>query len=57
MAGQKEIIKVNNINIRVSDADMQDLDFLCKRREMTKTDMILYLIRREADKYRDYDRN
>lgn len=55
MAGQKEILKVNNINIRCSETDMKDLEYLCRRREMSKTEMILYLIRREADKYRDFD--
>lgn len=50
-----DILKVNNINIRCTDSDLADLDYLCKKRDMNKTDMVLYLIRREADKYRDYD--
>lgn len=52
-----DILKVTNINIRCTETDMADLEYLCKRREMTKTDMVLYLIRREADKYRDFDKN
>lgn len=53
MAGTRDIIKVNNLNIRISDADMRDLEYLCSKREMNKTDMVVYLIRREADRFRE----
>ena len=54
MAGEREINKVRNLNIRVSDKDMSDLEYICKYRELSKTDAVLYLIRKEADKVRDY---
>ena len=55
MAGTKELNKVNNIMIRASDKDVKDLEYICKYREMSKSEMILYLIRREADRQRDIE--
>lgn len=55
MAGERAINKVNYLNIRISDSDINDLMFLCKNRDMSKTEMVLYLIRREADKIRDLE--
>lgn len=53
MAGERAINKVNYLNIRISDADLEDILYLCDVRQMSKTEVVLYLIRREADKYRD----
>lgn len=53
MAGEKNFNKINNLHIRISDSDIIDLEYICREREMTKSDMVTYLIRREADKYRD----
>lgn len=55
MAGEREINKTNYLNIRISDSDLKDLQYLCKHRELSKTEMVVYLIRREADKIRDLD--
>lgn len=55
MAGERAINKVNYLNIRISDSDLEDLLYLCNRRDMSKTEAVLYLIRREADKYRDLE--
>lgn len=53
MAGDRQINKVSNLNIRISERDMADLEFIAKDREMSKSEMVLYLIRREADKVKD----
>lgn len=55
MAGAKDFNKINNLHIRISDSDVIDLEYICREREMTKSEMVVYLIRREADKYRDRD--
>ena len=48
-------VKVNSFQVRLTDRDKKDLDYLCKYREMNKSEMVVYLIRREADKLRDYE--
>lgn len=53
MAGAKDFNKINNLHIRISDSDIIDLEYICRERDMTKSEMIVYLIRREADKVRD----
>ena len=55
MAGSREINKVINLNIRISEKDMSDLEYIAKNREMSKSEMVLYLIRREADKVKDFE--
>lgn len=53
MAGDRDFNKINNLHIRISDSDIFDLEYICRERDMTKSEMIVYLIRREADKIRD----
>lgn len=48
-------VKVNGFQVRLTDRDKKDLDYLCQYREMNKSEMVVYLIRREADKLRDYE--
>lgn len=55
MAGDRDIHKVTNLNIRISERDMADLEYIAKEREMSKSEMVLYLIRREYDKIKDLE--
>lgn len=55
MADTKEHTKSKNIIIRAYEKDIKDLEYICKYREMSKSEMILYLIRREADRQRDIE--
>lgn len=55
MAGTREQNKTCNLNIRISERDMSDLEYLTRWREMNKTEMVIYLIRREADRVRQME--
>lgn len=50
-----KLVKVNSFQVRLTDRDKKDLEYLCKFREMNKSEMVVYLIRREADRLREYE--
>lgn len=42
-------MKTTNLVIRISEKDKEDLKAIADKRQMTMSELVLYLIRREAD--------
>lgn len=46
-------MKTTNLIIRISEKDKEDIKRMCEERQMTMSEFVTYLIRREADKTLD----
>ena len=47
--------KNNNLMIRISEQDKNDLKELAENKSMTVSELVLYLIRKEIDKFKGED--
>lgn len=43
-------MKSNLIQIRISDKDKKDLKAMAEKRQMTMSELLIYLVRKEAEK-------